>query len=172
MRMRSQWGMLPPGPGVCCAGPGRSPLRPCPAQRCQCVKRCCIGHAQCHDQGGQSLSKCCFSFIRFSTHLCPTAERLTLAGHDGLLGRAAHLAEPTSGSSFSTTKKVYKQAKAGACLQLLHGMLHVQGGVLAEIDQPDVAQLVPVMVHCRGVHRAQLQLLPLQVDLCSNSYAW
>jgi hypothetical protein len=52
-----------------------------------------------------------------------------------------------------------------ACLELLHSVLHVEGGVLAEVHEADVAQLVPVMVHSSGVHRAQLQLLPLEVHL-------
>ena len=52
-----------------------------------------------------------------------------------------------------------------ACLELLHSVLHVKGGVLAEVHKADVAQLVPIMVHSSGVHRAQLQLLPLEIHL-------
>ena len=55
--------------------------------------------------------------------------------------------------------------RAGACLKLLHSVLHVKRSVLTEIDKPDVPQLVPIMVHSSGVYWAQLQLLPLQIDL-------
>ena len=47
-------------------------------------------------------------------------------------------------------------------------MLHVQGGMLPKVDQTDVAQLVPIMVHSGRVHWAQLQLLPFQVDLSAD----
>ena len=67
-------------------------------------------------------------------------------------------------------------ARTVSCLELLHRVLHIQRSVLAEVDQADVAQLVPVVGHSGGVHRAQLQLLPLQIDLCGRpcqlSYVW
>ena len=58
-----------------------------------------------------------------------------------------------------------ERGRAVACLELLHGMLHVQRSVLPKVDEADVAELVPVVVHSRGVHRAELQLLPLQIHL-------
>jgi len=55
--------------------------------------------------------------------------------------------------------------RAGACLKLLHSVLHVKRSMLTKIDKPDIPQLVPIMVHSSGVYWAQLQLLPLQVNL-------
>ena len=62
----------------------------------------------------------------------------------------------------------WEDKRAGADLELCDGLLHVGGSVLAEIDEADVAQLVPIVHHGRGVHRRQLQLLPLQPHLPST----
>lgn len=40
-----------------------------------------------------------------------------------------------------------------AHLELGDSLLHVIGGMLAEVDEADVAQLVAVMLHGCGVHR-------------------
>ncbi len=68
--------------------------------------------------------------------------------------------------SFQKGKGAYGQAY----LQASDCLFHVRCCVLAEIDEADVAQLVAVVIHGRGVDRAQLQLLPLQPHLRKKTH--